>query len=145
MKFIRSGHEMSALAASFGDLLYRVYEFTSGPYLGFDRSLGVFDDGSVVIVPAPGHTPGSIIAFITLPSGKRYALVGDLVWQKEGIEIPAERPWLSRRGVDIDAAAVRREIVRMHQLQKAMPNLTIVPAHDRRVWEQLPTFPASVS
>ena len=47
-------------------------------------------------VPAPGHTPGSIIVFVTLPKNVRYALVGDLVWQREGLTGLEERPLLSR-------------------------------------------------
>jgi glyoxylase-like metal-dependent hydrolase (beta-lactamase superfamily II) len=57
----------------------------AGPYLGFPRSHDVYGDGSIVCVPAPGHTPGSIIVFVTLPNNVRYALVGDLVWQREGL------------------------------------------------------------
>ena len=139
--FIRDGGIASALVRSFGDVPYHVYDFTGGPYLGFDRSEDVFGDGSIVLVPAPGHTPGSIIAFLTLPSGMRYALVGDLVWQREGIELPAERPWLSRSFADADPAGVRRSIVLMHQIASKMPDLLIVPAHDARVFERLPKFP----
>jgi glyoxylase-like metal-dependent hydrolase (beta-lactamase superfamily II) len=136
--FIRNGGDATALIRSMGALPYKLYAFTSGPYLGFTRSLDVFGDGSVVLVPAPGHTPGSIIAFVNTPDGKRYALVGDLVWQTEGIAIPAERPWISRMLVDWDSEDVRDLIVQMHKLQAAIPGLIIVPAHDRRVWERLP-------
>lgn len=138
--FIASGHIAAALATRFGELPYRVYDFADGPYLGFDASHDVFKDGSVVLVPAPGHTPGSVIAFVTPPGDRRYAFVGDLVWQREGIEIPAERPWLSRRLVDVDAERVRAWIVRMHGLSKAVPGLVVVPAHDRRVLDTLPNF-----
>lgn len=137
--FIASGHEMSALARSFGALNYHVYDFPNGPYLGFAHSYDVFGDGSVVLVPAPGHTPGSIIAFIALPSGKRYALIGDIAWQKEGVDLPAEKPWVPRRIADDRPDQVRALLVQLHQLQQAIPGLVIVPAHDRRVWESLPT------
>jgi len=136
--FIKYGDDATALIRSFGNLNYRVYNFPSGPYLGFRKSYDVFDDGSVVLVPASGHTPGSIIAFITLPGGKRYALIGDLAWQTEGITLPAEKPWVSRKLVDWDENRVRDLIVHMHQLQAAIPGLVIVPAHDRRVWDTLP-------
>jgi hypothetical protein len=43
--------------------------------------------------------------------------------------------------VDEDPEAVRSEIVHMHRLQKMWPELVIVPAHDRRVWDALPRFP----
>lgn len=136
--FIASGDHAANLIRSFGQLNWRPYSFSAKPYLGFEHSLDLFGDGSVVLVHAPGHTPGSIIAFVSADDGKTYALVGDLVWQREGIDIPAERPWISRRLADKNDAEVRDAIVHMHRLQQAMPNLVIVPAHDRRVWDTLP-------
>ncbi|MDP3857543.1 MAG: MBL fold metallo-hydrolase [Stagnimonas sp.] len=137
-EFIEAGGPPTALARGLGALNFQIYQFESGPYLGFDQSHDVFGDGSVVLVPAPGHTPGSIIAFISTPDGQRYALVGDLVWQREGVDLPAEKPFISRRMVDWDEGKVRDLVVRMHQLQKAVPGLIVVPAHDRRVWDALP-------
>lgn len=142
--FIASDHEAAALAHSFGNLNYRLYGFDDGPYLGFASSYDVWDDGSVVLVPAPGHTPGSVIAFITLPSGIRYALLGDLVWQKEGIDLPAERPWIARYLIGEDSAQVRESILHMAALQKAFPQMKLLPAHDARVMAKLPVFPAEV-
>lgn len=138
LEFIQSGAQLTALARQIGTQDYRVYEFSGGPYLGFGKSYDFFGDGSVVLVPAPGHTPGSIFAFITTSSGERYVLVGDTAWQIEGIELPAERPWLSRSLVDSDAEKVRGLLVQLHALKKAMPDLIVVPAHDRRIWERLP-------
>jgi N-acyl homoserine lactone hydrolase len=45
---------------------------------------------------------------------------------------------MSRQMVDWDAQRVRDLIVHMHKLKAAMPNLIVVPAHDRRVWDTLP-------
>jgi len=142
LDFIMGTHPMMALIRSFSGVNYRAYGFPGGPYLGFEHSFDVFGDGSVVLVEAPGHTPGSIIAFIALPGGERYALVGDLVWQTEGIDLPAERPWLSRKLVDYDEDQVRGHIVHLHQIKASLPDLVIVPAHDRRVWDRLPKLPA---
>lgn len=142
--FIDGGEPMTALVRSFGALPYKVYDFPNGPYLGFEHSYDVYGDGSVVLVPAPGHTPGSIVAFVATPDGRRYAFVGDMVWQAEGVKELAEKPWISRRMVDKDEAAVRGLIVRMHQIQQAMPELLIVPAHDARVWARLPKLATQV-
>jgi glyoxylase-like metal-dependent hydrolase (beta-lactamase superfamily II) len=138
LDFIRSGDMASDLVRSFGDLDYKVYGFPSGPYLGFEESYDVFGDGSVVLVAAGGHTPGSVIAFVTMPDGRRYAFVGDIVWQREGVEIPAERPWIARRMADKDEERVRTVVVRLHMLAQRFPELVIVPAHDTRVWDTLP-------
>ena len=67
------------------------YAFEGGPYLGFPKSHDVYGDGAIVVVPAPGHTPGSVIVFVTTPDQKRYAMVGDLAWQREGITLREER------------------------------------------------------
>ncbi|HJQ24629.1 MAG TPA: MBL fold metallo-hydrolase [Blastocatellia bacterium] len=120
----------------------RELDLNGPPYENFDRSLDLFGDGSIVLVPLPGHTPGSMGMFVNLRSGKRFFFIGDLTWCREGVELPAERPWLSRRLVDKDEEQVRRSIVRVHELAKRYPDMVIVPAHDRRVHEQIAAFPA---
>jgi N-acyl homoserine lactone hydrolase len=139
--FVAAGHDASALMRSFGQVPIQPYAFDHGPYLGFPASHDVWGDGALVLVPAPGHTPGSIIAFVALPSGRRFAFVGDLVWQAEGLTLPAERPWVTRRMVDHDAAAVRRGISHVAALRARFPELTWVPAHDARSMSELPVFP----
>jgi glyoxylase-like metal-dependent hydrolase (beta-lactamase superfamily II) len=119
----------------------REIEMTGGPYENFDRSLDLFDDASVVLVPLPGHTPGSMGMFVNLHSGKRFFFIGDLTWAIEGVQIPAERPWLSRKLVDWDEDGVRRSIVKVHQLANHYPDLIVVPAHDRRVHDKIAAFP----
>lgn len=140
LAFVRGGDASTILARQLGTASYVAYDFPDGPYLGFPRSRDVFGDGSVVLVPAPGHTPGSIVAFVATPDGKRYALVGDLAWQREGVELPAEKPWITG-GVDADRAGTRAMLIRMHQIRAAVPGLIVVPAHDARVWQTLPRLP----
>ncbi|WP_296597062.1 MBL fold metallo-hydrolase [Phenylobacterium sp.] len=141
MAFIRSGAAAATLARKIGLKDYRAYDFPDGPYEGFARSWDVFDDGSVVLVPAAGHTPGSIVAFVSTPDGRRYALIGDTAWQAEGVTLPAQKPMLTRF-VDEDAAATKALLEKLHALKQAQPNLVIVPAHDARVWATLPTLAA---
>jgi glyoxylase-like metal-dependent hydrolase (beta-lactamase superfamily II) len=141
-KFIDQGSEHTALARSFSDTVnYQLYDFSDGAYMGYAKSLDVYKDGSIVLVPMSGHTPGSTGIFVTLPSGKRFFFIGDLVWLKEGYERPAERPFLSRDLVGEDGAAVRKEIVHVHRLHNKFPELTIVPAHDRRQFAGIAGFP----
>jgi N-acyl homoserine lactone hydrolase len=135
--FIEGGGMASELMRSFGKLNIRPYDFPHGAYLGYARSYDVFGDGSVVLVQAGGHTPGSIVAFITEPSGRKLALIGDLAWQQEGVELPTERPWVSRTLVDFEAGRVREEITRLHRIQRLIPELIIVPAHEPRAWAKL--------
>ena len=118
----------------------RELDFTEVAYGPFESSLDFFDDGSVILVPMAGHTPGSIGVFITDANGKRVLIIGDTSWTKEGVDWPAEKPWLAKRLADSDAAAVREQLVLLHQLQRANPELLIVPAHDKRVHAQITDF-----
>jgi glyoxylase-like metal-dependent hydrolase (beta-lactamase superfamily II) len=142
--FIATKTRNTDLLNSFKNVNYKQYQFEGGPYLGFPRSHDVYGDGSIVIVPSSGHTPGSVIVFVTLPSGARYALLGDLVWQTEGIEIPAERPWLLRRLLGEDDAAVRENIARIVAISKKYPQIHLLPAHDTRAFRILPVLPATI-
>ena len=117
---------------------FEEYGFEIKPYLGFPRSRDVYGDGSIVIVPAPGHTPGSVIIFVALPSGKRYAFVGDLVWRIEGITLREEKPWLMRKQVDMDEEMLRSHLLHMIAIHERYPEITIVPSHDQRVFAELP-------
>src|SRR5215470_17134905 len=137
-EFIRKGG-----SGQFGKPLtgirYEEYGFEGGPYLGFPASRDVYGDGSIVVVPAPGHTPGSVIVFVTLNNGSRYALVGDLVWQLEGITLREERSWLIRQFADLDAAGTRKNLLHMIAIKERLPDMIIVPAHDIRPFAAMPT------
>jgi N-acyl homoserine lactone hydrolase len=137
-RFVDDGGFVTAVARSFADVAWEEYAFEGGEYLGFPRSHDVHGDGSIVIVPAPGHTPGSVIVFVALPSGRRYAFVGDLAWQQEGITLREERPWLQRTLADDDPEGVRAELLRMAAISARFPALTLVPAHDSRGFAELP-------
>lgn len=150
----REHHVGDAVFKSMSRLTVREHVFDGGPYLGYPASRDVWGDGSVVVVPAPGHTPDSVIIFVTLlerapeqapgqvpehQSGqRRFVFVGDIVWQQEGIELPAERPLLARRLVDDDEARVRTEIGHLAALRARFPSLVFVPSHDARAAAQLP-------
>jgi len=143
-KFIsESGH--GHFGKPFNGIRYEEYGFEGGPYLGFPSSHDVYGDGSIVVVPAPGHTPGGVIIFVTLHDGTRYAFVGDLVWQLEGITLREERPWLTRRSADSDAEGNRENLLRMIALKERLPKLIIVPAHDMRAFAEMPKLSQAIS
>jgi N-acyl homoserine lactone hydrolase len=135
---IADGGFVTAVARSIPGAKWQQYTFVDQPYLGFTRHFDVYGDGSVVLVPAPGHTPGSIIVFLATPDGRRYALVGDLVWQTEGILQREERPWLLRRLADADEVRVREQILKMAAVAAKFPEIVLVPAHDARAFAGIP-------
>jgi len=137
-EFIRRSGAMD-FCKLFSGIRYEEYGFEGGPYLGFPASHDVYGDGSIVVVPASGHTPGSVIIFVTLANGTRYAFVGDLVYQLEGITQREERSWFVRiNGADVDAEGNRENMLRMIALKERLPELIIVPAHDMRGFAEMP-------
>lgn len=141
-RFIETGGFVTALARDIDHARFEPYDFEGGAYLGFAKSHDVFGDGSVVVVPAPGHTPGSVIVFVSLPGGRRYAFLGDLVWQLEGITEREERPWVTRSLADDDEAGVREGILHVAAIAARFPHMVLVPAHDARGFEHIPDLVA---
>jgi N-acyl homoserine lactone hydrolase len=117
----------------------REYLFDGPAYLGFPASHDFYGDGSVVIVPAAGHTTGSVIVFVTLAEGRRYAFIGDLTWQLDGITDRREKPLLMRMLADSDARQVRRDMGRIIALGD---RVQVVPAHDARGYVGIPLLVA---
>lgn len=142
LDFVKGGDRSAELARQLGLVNYKTFGFPDGPYLGFTTSWNVFGDGSVVLVPSPGHTPGSIAAFVNTPDGKRYVLVGDTAWQSEGVDLPAQKPMLARSLVDHDAPGTWAALQKLHAAKQALPDLIVTPAHDDRVWKTLPRLRA---
>jgi glyoxylase-like metal-dependent hydrolase (beta-lactamase superfamily II) len=139
-RFIDEGGWVTVTAQSIDRSLLRDYAFAGGPYLGFDHSHELYGDGSMVIVPAPGHTPGSVVVFVTLPGGARYAFVGDLVWQREGILEREERPRVTSKTAGEDPVALRESLLRMSAIVTRYPQITLVPAHDGRGYASIPEW-----
>jgi hypothetical protein len=80
-----------------------------------------------------------VVVFVTVPSGPRYAFIGDLTWQLDGIRRPAERPWLLRRLADGDPGQVRQGLLLAAALSGLMQ---IVPAHDLGAYDGIPPLTA---
>jgi len=117
------------------------YDFAPEPFMGFDASHDLFGDGSLVLVPLSGHTPGSVGLFVTRDDGRRFFFSGDASWRLEGFTGPKEKFWISRRMVDHDRQATRDVLQQVHRLLQREPTLTVVPAHDAKVHEQLGYYP----
>jgi glyoxylase-like metal-dependent hydrolase (beta-lactamase superfamily II) len=83
----------------------------------------------VVLVAAPGHTPGSQLVFIKLRDGRELLLLGDVAWHRDGLELPRAKPLLASRFVlDEDRKAVNHQLRALHELRRQPVHLVV--AHD---------------
>ena len=83
-----------------------------------------------------------MVVFVSVPSGRRYAFIGDLTWQLDGISRRVERPWLLRKLADSDPGQVRLGLLRVIALADLMQ---IVPAHDRNAYDGIPRLPVRLA
>ena len=81
--------------------------------------------------------------FVNFNSGKRLFFTGDATWALEGISIPAEKSSLVNHVLkpDSDRVQTKKDVVKLHLLSKKYPQLSLIPAHDDRVFQTLGYFP----
>lgn len=94
----------------------------------------------VVMIPAPGHTPGSVMFFVKLADGREALFIGDIAWVLSNVSDLTTRPRFVQQfymSSSEDRAAVADQIRALHELKVAEPALTIIPAHDAPVIEGL--------
>ena len=95
------------------------------PYGAFDHGLDLFSDGTIVVVSMPGHTAGSIGAWLNLDGGPAL-LAGDAAWVVDNymdMALPIAR------GMS-DPRAYRRSLETIRAMQEALPRLVVFPGHD---------------
>lgn len=117
-------------------------KFDPKPYELFDESADLYGDGSVVVVPLRGHTPGSVGVFVNLDSHRRLFYVGDAVDDARGFEERVGKPLLLRDS-DNDPARANQIVGVLNQLYKQAPEISIIPAHGRSAY--LKFFPGPFS
>ena len=84
----------------------------------------------VVLVKAPGHTPGSQFVFIQLAGGQELLLLGDTAWHRENIDEVRGPPRLTSLMLKNDRAANLCQLEAIHDLGAKEASLHIVPGHD---------------
>lgn len=110
-------------------------------YKGFEKSLDLFGDGSIIIVPMPGHTAGSIGMFITVDSGKCYFFIGDVAWTVDAVKVGRGKFWAAGLFVDHAADQTLASVNQVRDLMRKHPEMIVLPAHDASVQGELGYFP----
>ncbi|HKA98575.1 MAG TPA: N-acyl homoserine lactonase family protein [Streptosporangiaceae bacterium] len=96
----------------------------------FTESLDVMGDGSLVLLPTPGHTAGSMSLLVRRAARPPLLLAGDLTYGAE----------LMRRG-QLPGVGTRRRLAestrKVLALADQQPGLVVLPAHDPTAAERL--------
>lgn len=112
------------------------------PFKNFQASYDLFGDGSLVLVDLPGHSPGLMGLYLTMPSGRRFFFSADTFYFPEGLEqrIPKSKLMASLVSEGPEAGA---SIEQVYNLMCLEPDLEIVGSHDHRLpgrYALAPTF-----
>ena len=87
----------------------------------------------VVVMAAPGHTPGSQIIYVRLADGEEVLFIGDITFSIDGIRDVRHRPRLMQNVImepPEDRSAVAAQLRSLNTLYLAEPRLRIIPSHD---------------
>ena len=100
----------------------------------FPRAADFFGDQSLWIVPAPGHTAGSVAAIARTGHGEHGAglqlLAGDVAWSESALRTGIEPHRLAQRVANHDAAQASQTAARWRQWLAAHPRARVVVSHD---------------
>jgi len=108
--------------------------FTSGPFRSFDASQDLLGDGSVILLPTPGHDPGHLCVLVRM-EGYEVLVTGDIMYTLRHLAVDDVRAiqfggkFLEQQQVD--------SIRRIQRLRQALPHMVIVPGHDHSDYQYL--------
>jgi N-acyl homoserine lactone hydrolase len=108
------------------------FEPTHDPTVApFTEAFDLMGDGSMIVLPTPGHLPGSVSMLVRRAAAPPLLLVGDLTYDEELLDrgqIP---------GVCDDPEQLRATFAKVRAMKEHTPDLVIVAAHDPHAAEKL--------
>ena len=125
---LRTGAVMAQQARMLEDGRARELRFSDRPYEIYPQSFDLYKDGSIVLVPLPGHTPGSVGVFINLDADHRIFYVGDAALQVREITERIRKPFFIQ---DVEPEKAAEEVQQLNELHRMLPTLAMIPAHGR--------------
>jgi glyoxylase-like metal-dependent hydrolase (beta-lactamase superfamily II) len=98
--------------------------------LGYQKYLAAAP--GIVLIKAPGHTPGSQMIYVRTANGAEFLFLGDVAWLLRNVELQRERARLITTFMikEEDRHAVFGELAALKRLHEAQPAIHIVPGHD---------------
>jgi len=84
----------------------------------------------VVLIKAPGHTPGSQMVYVRRADGEEFLFLGDVAWTMCNVEAGREKARLVTWLIGEDRGKVREELAALNRLHAAEPGINMMPGHD---------------
>ena len=103
------------------DFAPQLFDFEGPPMLGFPASRPVTDDGSIVALPTPGHSPGHTSYLVRRKEGN-VLLAGDVTYDLSALEAGRHQGFIA------DVARQRETLARVLSLVRS--GVAYLPSHD---------------
>src|SRR5581483_5050041 len=84
----------------------------------------------VVLIKAPGHSPGSQFVYVKLADDREVLLIGDLVWMMPGLTTNRQKPQAASDDLKEDRAALQQEMDWVRSIMSGGA-IAVTCSHDR--------------
>lgn len=92
----------------------------------------------VVLIKAPGHTPGSQFIYVRLADDREILLIGDLVWMMPGLVLNLQKPQSEMDKLKEDRAAIQQQMNWVRSILDGKA-IAVAPSHDKSQLDALVT------
>lgn len=90
----------------------------------------------VILIKAPGHTPGHQMIYVKLQNGNEYLFTGDIVWNFTNIEKRKARPLIVYLAGKENPEQIGNQICCLYEIyNNENEMINILPSHDPEVFE----------
>ena len=89
----------------------------------------------IVMIPAPGHTPGSVMFYVQTRDQTEIIFVGDVVWNISNVTNRSGRPRLVQNFLmqtPESRSLVYQQVAALVQLKETNPQIVLIPSHDEQ-------------
>jgi glyoxylase-like metal-dependent hydrolase (beta-lactamase superfamily II) len=109
----------------------------------FNTAVDLWDDGTMYLVPLPGHTKGQMGLYMNNVESRDLFFIGDAAYLQDNIRynIPPSKLF---QIVYTSPKDFVKTLNMLYELQKANPDLLMIPSHCPETWNMLKTLNMAV-
>lgn len=135
-RIFRSGYVKSLYEGLTNDIQLVDFETHSKPGGPFEVSVDLFDDGSMILVPLPGHTLGQMGLLVNTPDKGGFFFIGDAAWISNNF-LEVKGPSRLARTILSSPTDFMATLHLLRDFYIKNSEATIVPSHCPQAWEKL--------
>lgn len=112
-----------------------IFENSGYSYGPFSNAIDLFKDGTILLVPLPGHSIGQFGLLLNITNEKRYFFIADSVYLKANYQKIRGGSILSRFA-HYNLKQYESNFPMLRKLETMNPHLIIIPSHDPNMYKR---------